>query len=169
MGVAELVEVVRTYAGRLWGGPGETLNVEGKGLGGAGLNATAYHHAGFFSRPPKGSRGIVLYLGQSRREGIVIATHNYNVMVNLSEGETAIYSTTTDGKTVKAQVVLDSAGKIKVANTSRSLNVILRTLIQHVRDLTTINCVSGSPVTLSPASIAQLNADLSALAELLKD
>ena len=169
MGIAELARVTRSYVSTLWGGPGETVNIEAVGLGGAGLDAELNAHTGFASRPPRGSRGVVLPLGRGRRHCVVIATHNYSVSINLAEGETAIYSTSADGKTLRAQVVLDNAGKVKVSNASRSLYTTLKTLVEHLRDLTTVNCVSGSPVTLSPASIALLNADLSALGQLLKD
>jgi hypothetical protein len=84
-------------------------------------------------------------------------------------GGTTIYSTTTDGKTIKARIDLDAAGKIKISNDAKSLKSILDSLIVHLAALTTINCVSGSPVTLSPSVIAQLNQDKADLALLLKD
>ena len=63
---------------------------------------------------------------------------------------------------------MNTGGLIKIANASKSLRTLLDTLIGHVRDLTTTNCVSGAPVALSPETIALLNTDIANFDLLLK-
>jgi len=65
-------------------------------------------------------------------------------------------------------ISVDSSGLAQIKNTSKSLFTILNNIISHVSGLTTINCVVGSPVTLNPATIAQLTVDAADLALLLK-
>jgi len=59
-------------------------------------------------------------------------------------------------------------GLIQLKNSSKSLFTVLNNLITHISGLTTINCVVGSPVTLNPATIAQLTTDAADLAALLE-
>jgi hypothetical protein len=59
-------------------------------------------------------------------------------------------------------------GLIQIKNSSKSLFTVLNNLITHLSSLTTINCVVGAPVTLSPATIAQLTIDAADLAALLE-
>jgi phage gp45-like len=164
--IAELAKVTSTYFSKYHGSPGSVLNIEAKGLGDSSLSAEGYQHHGFASNPPKGTRVITLPIGRGR---VTVAERNYQVSVDMGYGGTTIYSTTTDGKTIKARIDLDAAGKIKISNDAKSLKSILDSLIVHLAALTTINCVSGSPVTLSPSVIAQLNQDKADLALLLKD
>lgn len=62
----------------------------------------------------------------------------------------------------------NTGGLIKIANASKSLEPVLKSLIEHIRDLTSTPASSGSPVSLSPATIALLNADIASLDLLLK-
>lgn len=169
VGLIELVRVVRSYLANRNGGPGDTHFVECKGIGGAGMNVEVYGPPGMISRPPKDARGVFVPIGRGKNYGIVIAMHNYKVSVWCEEGGTTIFSTNTAGDTVKAQIELDASGKVRVANETKSLKTVLDTLIGHIRDLATINCVSGSPVTLSVETILNLNNDMTALAALMKD
>jgi hypothetical protein len=169
MGLAEIIKTVKTYIENRNGGPGVTLYLEGTGVGGLGVNAELYQAPGIMSRPPKGTRGVFIPIGKGRRYGVVVAMHNYSVIVSGNEGDTTIFSTASDGKTVKARVELDNAGKVKISNATKSLKAILDGIIDHLSSLTTINCVSGAPVALSPATIAQLAQDKASLAALLKD
>ena len=118
--VAELVTVVRSYIANRNGGPGQTIYIEGTGLGKAGKNTEVYSAAGVFSRPPKGTRGV--FIPMNRNYGIVIAMHNYQVEINWTdEGETTIFSTTADGATVKARIDLKADGNIYLNGTSKYL------------------------------------------------
>ena len=168
MGIGELIKVVATGLKRWHSAPGNAVNLTGTGLGGAGIEAELFTGPGVFARPVKGARGIVLPIGEGRRYAVVVAVHDYRVNINISEGETAIYSQDSSG-VVQARIDLDAAGKVGVSNAAgKDLKVILTALIQHVRDLVTINCVVGAPVTLNPATIATLNADIVELGGILK-
>ncbi len=113
--VAELVTVVRSYVANRNGGPGQTVYAEAEGLGKVGMNAEIYSAPGVFSRPPKGTRGVFLRMGRGSRYGVVIAMHNYQIAINwTTEGETTIFSTTTDGKTVKARADFLNDGSISL-------------------------------------------------------
>jgi len=165
----ELGKLTKSFFASFHGAKGSANNLFADGIGGAGLSAESYQHHGFASSPPKGTRVIFAPFGRGRKYGAIIAEHNYSVTVEMAYGGTTIYSTSADGKTVKAKIELDNAGKIKIANETKSLKTVLDTLISHISALTTINCVSGAPVTLSPAVIAQLTQDKADLALLLKD
>ena len=116
--MAELVTVVRSYIANR-NGAGQSVLVQATGLGKAGLNATIYGQAGVFSRPPKGTRGICVRVGQ---EKLALAFHNYQVVINWTdEGETTIFSTTADGATVKARIDLKADGNIYLNGTSKYL------------------------------------------------
>ena len=91
----------------------------GKATGGQAVEAEVYAPAGLLSRPPKDARGVFLPLGGSRRYGVVIAGHNYKVSISLADGETAIFSTTADGATLKAQIVLKADGTVVVNGGSK--------------------------------------------------
>jgi len=68
-----------------------------------------FQEFGFTSVPPVGTEAVILSLGGSRNNSIVIATENRNVrMKNLQSGETAIY--TDDG----TYIVLKKAGQVEV-------------------------------------------------------
>ena len=166
--IAELVRVVSTTLKKWHAAPGTAIVVTAKGLGGAALETEIAHPPGIFGRPPKDFHGVFLPVGQGRRYGVIVAGLNYSLNINISAGETAVYSTDANG-TVKARMDFDATGKVALTNTAgKSLKTILKTLIEHVRDLVTINCVVGAPVTLNPATIALLNADIVELEALLK-
>lgn len=166
--IAELVRVASSTLKKWHAAPGTAIIVTGKGLGGAALETEVAHPPGVFGRPPKDFHGVFIPVGRGRRYGVMIAGLNYNLNINISAGETAIYSTDSAG-TLKARIDLDATGKIAVTNSAgKSLKTILKTLIEHIRDLVSINCVVGAPVTLNPATIALLNADIVQLEALLK-
>lgn len=169
MVTAELAIVDSTSIAKKGAAPGKAIVAKSVGLGGGVTTAEMYQAPGLVSRPAKNARHVVLPVGSGRRYMLSIACHNYDVNVEVSEGETAIYSTTADGKTVKAQVILGADGKIVVKNETKSLKTILENIVTHLRDLTTTNCVVGSPVTLAPATITNLSADLLDLATLLEE
>lgn len=167
--VAELVEITETELDRKSSSPGDSFIIKGTGLGKRVLTVNLFQQPGLVSRPTPGTRVVTIPIGAGRREVYAIATKNYAINFQISEGATTIYSTSTDGETLKARIELDNTGKIRVLNESKSLKTVLDSILSHLAALTTINCVSGSPVTLSPATIAQLNADKADLALLLKD
>ena len=117
--MAELVKIASATVKRLRGAPGDAVVVTGKATGGQAVEAEVYAPAGLLSRPPKDARGVFLPLGGSRRYGVVIAGHNYKVTISLADGETAIFSTTADGATLKAQIVLKADGTVVVNGGSK--------------------------------------------------
>ncbi len=62
----------------------------------------------------------------------------------------------------------NAGGLIQIKNAAKSLETILENVLNHISGLTTINCVVGAPVTLSPASIALFTQDIADLKLLLK-
>jgi phage gp45-like len=167
MALTEIVKVVRSYLANRNGGPAITYVAEAKGLGGLGLNAEIYQAPGLVSRPCKGAEGIFLPVGKGRSYGIVIAMKNYDVNVSINDGETSIFSTTSDGKTVQARVDLDANGLVKIANRTKSLKTIMDSILEHVAGAVTVG--TATTQTLNPATIAALQADKANLALLLKD
>jgi len=167
--VAELGIITETLIDRSSSAPGDSFVVKAKGIGGGILKLNLFQQPGLISRPPKGTRIVALPVGNGRREMYSIATKNYEINFTISEGATTIFSTSSDGKTLKARVELDNTGKIKIANESKSLKTILDSLIDHLAALTTIPAAVGVPLTLAPTVITQLNADKADLALLLKD
>lgn len=168
MGIAELVKVASSALKRWHSAPGNAINISATGLGGQAVEAELFELPGIFSRPVADARAVVINIGEGRRYAVAIAGHDYRVNINISAGETCIYSQDSGG-TVQARIDLDATGKIGVSNAvGKDLKTILTALIQHVRDLVSINCVVGAPVTLNPATIATLNADIVELGGLLK-
>jgi phage gp45-like len=168
MVIAELVKVTRSWWGQKTVTPKNSLLVQGKGLGGGVVSAEMFQQVGISARPPEGSNVIVIPVGEGRREMYAFAGRNYNVTVYTGAGEVAIYSTTSDGKTVKAMIYLDNNGLIQIENSSKSLYTILNNLISHIQSLAAGTCVSGAVLTSSPAAITNLTQDAADLAALLK-
>lgn len=171
MVVAELFKVAQSYFQKKSGSPGTTLILEGSGLGKGTVSIPSYGPAGIHSRPAKNARFIALPVGEGRRELISIACHDYDIHFVIGEGETTIYSTSSDGKTVKARIDLDNTGKIAIYNSSKSLKTILSNLISGIQGLTYIpypGGVAGPPVPVVD-STGKVASALSDLALLLKD
>lgn len=61
-----------------------------------------------------------------------------------------------------------SPSKVKIYNQTTTLNTLLGQLINAITLITTTNCVVGSPVAISPASIAALNNIATGLGGLLE-
>lgn len=58
--------------------------------------------------------------------------------------------------------------KVLVGNAVTTLNTLLQNLVTAIKDITTTNCVVGSPVALSPVSIAALSSIATELGGLLE-
>jgi phage gp45-like len=169
MVMAELCEVDSTSNTKKGSSPGKSIVVKGVGLGGAVTTTELYQQSGLVSRPPKGARIIQIPVGFGRRLMIAIASKNYSVDVSVNEGETEIFSTTADGKTVKAEICAGNDGLIKFKNTSKSLkgvldaqNQALKTFATTSSSATTAPQIAAAAATLL-TSLAQTDADISAL------
>ncbi|MBW8003297.1 MAG: hypothetical protein FVQ80_15000 [Planctomycetes bacterium] len=104
-----LVKIRSSKIARKGNAPGDAVIVQAEATKGDVLTAELYQQPGIYSAPPKNARGVFVPLGGSRKYGVVIATHNYELNIQVAEGETTIYSTTVDGKTIKALISLDGS------------------------------------------------------------
>lgn len=114
--------------------------------------AEFYQLPGFISGPTKGDR-LVLIPMEGGYE-VVVASHNYRVGVSVTAGQTKIYSTNASGTTKQAEIILDTNGKIKFSNSSKSLKTVLDSLIDEIIALKTF----GSPANhlVDPETITNL-------------
>jgi len=155
VGIIELVRVVSSALKIRAGAPGRQVVTTGKGIGDVDTEAEVFGPSGFFSRPPKGSRVLMVpYAGGKTR--VVIGAANYQITLELTDGEVLIYSTTADGKTVKSKIYLDAVGNIELNGNSKNFvtHAELNTALQSF--ITSLNLhVHGSAGTppVTPMSL----------------
>jgi phage gp45-like len=77
------------------------------------FEAEPYQHFGFLSKAIKGTKFISAFLSNNKRNIITIASKNYNVTIEINDGETCIYSTDSNGS-VKASIILKADGTINM-------------------------------------------------------
>jgi hypothetical protein len=77
-------------------------------------------------------------INDNRGQLISIAFHNYRLNLSVAEGATLIYSTDSGGNTVKGRILVDSDGKIEIANQSKNLGSLISDLISAIIDLKTV-------------------------------
>ena len=164
--IAELVTVASSALRARTGAPGRQVVSTGKGIGGTSTEAEVYGPCGMFSRPPKGSKVVMVPLGGGRTR-VILGSANYQVVIDCVDGQTILYSTDATGKNVKARVDIGADGLIGISNETKSLKVILDSLITHLNGLITTG--TAATQTISPATVALLNADKANLALLLKN
>ena len=94
-----------------------------------------------------------------------IAAHNYELGLEVSAGETKLYSTDSAGSTRKALIHLKADGKIDIKNDTEGLKSVLSDLIDEIKNLQTF----GSPAnhTVDTASQTALTAIKTRLGTLL--
>lgn len=125
MVAAELAEVDSTENAVKGAAPGKCIVAKSVGLGGGVTTTEMYQAPGLVSRPAKGARHVLVPVGSGRRYVVSIACKNYSVDVSVGEGETEIFSTSADGKTVKAEILLSADGRVTIKNATASLKSIL--------------------------------------------
>lgn len=144
-----LAELLKVNASRIAvrnAAPGQQIVVTGTGLGGVSAEAEVYHPHGIFSRPPKGSKVVVIPLAGGKTR-VAISGVNYQIEIAWTlAGETVIYSTNAAGDTVKAQIYLDKDGNILLNGSSKrlvtadelqsALSTLCATLAAHVHPST---------------------------------
>lgn len=146
---AELIKIAETAIKILGGSPGQTVTIKGVGIGGSTVETEVYQSSGIFSRPPKNCRGIFLPIGEGRNNGATIAFSNYQITFEIIEGETVIYSSSQDGKTIKAKIYLDNDGNVNLNGSSKhlvthaELQTALDTLTAKIA--THVHAFNGSP------------------------
>jgi len=127
--------------------PGQSVIATAEGFDEQTLKPEIYQAPGVLAIPGDGSRGVWVPIGGSNRYGVVIAMQNYALNIQINQGETAVYSTTADGQTVKALIKLKVDGTIEFNGDSKRLVTWseLNTALQnHVHS-------AGSGTLLSPA------------------
>lgn len=119
--IAELLQVVTSRIKQKDRFPGESVISNAKGMGGATHDAELYALPGVTVVPPENSRLIFIPVGGTRKAGVCIAGHNYQITIEASQGETVIHSTSADGKTLQATVKLDAQGNINLNGDDKRL------------------------------------------------
>ena len=66
-------------------------------------------------------------------------------------------------------IKLSAGSKIAVKNKTGSLCKVLKDLAGHIKDMQTTPAVYGSPCSMGPGTIAQLEADIMGIAALLEE
>ncbi len=151
--MGRLVEAVKSLFDKRTTAPGKCVIIQTK-AGDIDRTTELYHPPGISSAPTKGDRVIEIPLGAGVR--VAVATHNYKIEVEPLSGETIIYSTDSDGNTVKAQIKLDGSGNIdlngnnKKLVTHAELNTALQSLVAAINaNFATKQDAAGAPGTLS--------------------
>jgi len=161
--IATLVKLTRAASSTKGAAPGKSVVAQAEGFPGQILTPEVYQGPGVYAIPADGTKGVYLPVGGGERYGVVVAVHNYQVEVDVGgQGGMAIYSTTADGATVKAKIVLKPDGTIEINGDSKrlvtadelqsALTALCGTLAGHVHP------AHGTP---SPA-LAGLACDISA-------
>ena len=65
---------------------------------------------------------------------IGIASFNYKISISVTPGQTKIFSTDSTGLIKKAEIILDTNGKIKMSNSTQSIKGIMDDIIDELID-----------------------------------
>ena len=118
---ARILQVIKAAMQRFQANPGQSAVVQLQSNAGEVLQIEGFQPSGLAGVPPAGTRAIVIQLGDSPTNAVVIALQNYQITLSLQQGEVMLYSTSADGKTLKAQVYLDASGLIHMQNPNQNL------------------------------------------------
>jgi phage gp45-like len=162
--IATLFNLTRSARKIKGNAPGESVVANGSGFPGQEITAEVYQAPGVFSAPGDGVKGVWLPVGGSSRYGVVIACQNYKITFDITQGETAIYSTPSAGGSIAAKIILRADGTIEINGDSKQfvtwseLNTALQS---HTHSAGALVAPSGGgPVTGSTGAPVAL--DLSA-------
>lgn len=113
--------------------PGKSIVLKTRSAGDQERETEHYQLHGISSGTTPDSRAVEVSTGTAGR--VIIATHNYNLEVEVEAGQTKIYSTSADGKTLKSVIDLDVDGNILLNGDSKTfvthseLNTALQTFV----------------------------------------
>ncbi len=113
--------------------PGKAIVATTEAAGGQERSTEFYQLPGFAAGPTPDDVPVEVRVGTGGR--IIVASQNYKITVDVSAGETLIYSTDAAGENIKAQIKLDTDGNIsingedKVFVTHTELNTALQTFV----------------------------------------
>ena len=96
---------------------------------------------------------------------IGIASFNYKISISVTPGQTKIFSTDSSGLIKKAEIILDTNGKIKMSNSTQSIKLIMDDIIDELIDFKTF----GTPAnhTTDPSTVVNLNLIKTKIGQLL--
>ncbi len=149
-----LMRLAKTAFGRKGNAPGDSYIAQAEGAEGDVLTPEVYTLPGIVSCAPDGTLGM--FVPFSGRRGVVVATNNYQIRIEVLRGETTIYSTTPDGKTIKARVDLDGSGNIDLNGDSKrlvthgELNTALQNMVTWINAHMHATAATGPPVAPTP-------------------
>ena len=168
--VAFLGDSISTITKKFKNAEGESLELKLEGAKDDILNSEVYQPHGFYGRPPKGVKNITIPVNGNRGHLITVAFHNYKLNISTNEGSAFIYSTNSEGDTIKGRMLIDTDGKMGMANDAENLKSLIDSLITAIIGLKTLT-TSGPPIPaeLDTATKAIFTAILSDFGDLLKD
>ena len=91
---------------------GKSLVIKTSAAGGQERETELYHPPGIASAPTPEDIAVSVPSGTGGR--IAVATQNYKLDIEVTAGKTILYSTTADGKTLKATIILDVDGNVSM-------------------------------------------------------
>lgn len=118
--IGTLLKMTRGKIATSGNAPGPSVTVTGEGFEDHTMSAEVYQAPGVMAIPGDGSKGVWLPIGGSSRYGVIVAMQNYALNIEITQGETAIYSTAADGSAVQALLKLTADGKIYLNGDSKS-------------------------------------------------
>lgn len=142
--------------------PGKAVLIKTEAAGGQERKVELYHPPGISSGPTPND--IVVESLEKGGVRVAVATHNYRLEIEVSAGETIVYSTSADGNTKQAEIKLDTSGNIEMNGDSKrfvthaELDAALQTFITALNLHTHPTAATGPP---SPPT-ASMSIDISA-------
>lgn len=167
----QLARIVKTLWQTRGNAPGNAVVVQLSAGGEQERTAEFYQLPGVASGPTKEDRAVVVPTGSGYR--VVVASHNYRVGVEVSAGETVIYSTDSDGGSTQALIKLNTDGNIdlngdgKTLVTHAELDTALQNLVTALNSHTHPDPSSGT--TGAPSSPLSLDISAAEAASLRTD
>ncbi len=90
--------------------PGQAVIIQTIASGDQERDAEMYHNPGISSAPTKQDRVVSVRLKSGTR--VIVGSHNYRINIEVTDGETKVYSTNADGTILKSVIKLDNDGNI---------------------------------------------------------
>lgn len=139
--------------------PGKAVVLTTKAAGGQERETELYHPPGLSSGPTPEDIGVEVSSGTAGR--VTIAAHNYKLEIEVTAGETILYSTSADGETLKSTIKLDTNGNILLNGDSKTFVTFaaLNTALQGL--ITGLNAEFAKKLD-SPGAPGLLSLDISA-------
>jgi phage gp45-like len=151
--------------------PGKSIVVKTEAAGGQERSTEYYQHPGFASGPTPDDVPVEVSVGSGSR--IIVASQNYKIEIDVSAGETVIYSVNESGEEIKAEIRLGNDGNISINGddkpfvTHAELDLALQGLISTLNtQLASIAAgasaaISASGLWSTPLTLGGLQLDIS--------